>query len=422
MRRYFRKIRRRWKPVALAAAAILGSWFVIAYEPPPPPDWRPIKAVAPPAAVEPTKPQEPRRPAINVVAARDVPIANAELPAAPISPPSESLRIWESMGDVPDGPAIASPPGDEERIVVASEADVDEGEAASTEPVLPLEPVNIVALPDLRLPLLAPGDREHVIPQEPPPADAAYVTIIIDDLGLNSTTTERLVGVPGPLTFAFLPYGYNLDEQSRAAAQGGHEIFVHLPMEPKGPQDPGPDAIVDGMGEEQVREITREAIVKIQGAVGVNNHMGSRATADATLLRPIMDELREAGLVFVDSMTTAGSVAGTIAREAGVPASRRDIFLDNDPTPAAIHRQLRRLEQQALLTGTAIGIGHPYPATLAALEVWTQNLAERGIQLIPASKMIAYRLCEGDMWCDPRSSLVAQRDDVVSGTCDRDYC
>ncbi|MEO1016718.1 MAG: divergent polysaccharide deacetylase family protein [Pseudomonadota bacterium] len=378
----------------------------MSYEPPPPPDWRPIKQAQ---NVQPIIDQTElvRLPAeIDEEPVPAIVLTNeAEVALLPPEPTKVDIpEISPTVGDIPDQSRFVRLPK------VSGLATTDQDIAIA------------VPAPDVWLPQIAPANRNVSTPEAPQPVETAYVTIIVDDLGLNSSITEKLGALPGPLTFSFLPYGHSLERQSTLATSRGHEVFVHLPMQPRGEQDPGPDAILAGMSDVEVREITRQAISRVKGAVGLNNHMGSLATADAALVRPMMDVLKQSGFFFIDSMTTPTSVAGSIARQSGVPSSRRDVFLDNDPSPTAIGLQLERLERQAHLSGTAIGIGHPYSTTLAALENWTNSLSGKGIELIPASKMIAYRLCNGDMLCDPRTSLVAQRNDVPQNGCALGYC
>ncbi len=71
-----------------------------------------------------------------------------------------------------------------------------------------------------------------------------------------------------------------------------------------------------------------------------------------------------------------------------MPALRRDVFLDTDPAPAAIEAQWRRLLARARTRGTAVGIGHPYAATLALLERELPGLAASGVVLVPLSSLL----------------------------------
>ena len=103
----------------------------------------------------------------------------------------------------------------------------------------------------------------------------------------------------------------------------------------------------------------------------------------------LMEELRMRGeLIFVDSFTTHNSVALQLARESGVPAVKRDVFLDPDRTPETVEREFGRLKMLARKNGVAVGIGHPYPATLALLEREIPKLADQGIELVSISELV----------------------------------
>ena len=236
------------------------------------------------------------------------------------------------------------------------------------------------------------------LPSVRPPAgtgsgDAPLVAIIIDDMGYSPASLTRLGRLPGPLTLAFLPYADATKEMLARAKGGDFELMLHLPMEPLGDADPGPEALLVGLEPDELRRRVRWAIGEVPGAVGVNNHMGSRFSADAAGLEVVMAELRRHGLYFLDSRTNPASLAERRARAAGLPASARNVFLDHDPDQGAIDRQLALVERIARRNGDVIAIGHPYPTTLAALEAWLPGLERRGFRLARVSEVIALRLC-----------------------------
>jgi len=228
------------------------------------------------------------------------------------------------------------------------------------------------------------------------PAGRPTLAVIVDDLGLNAPATRRAIRLPGPLTLAFLPYGESTPELAREARAAGHQVFLHLAMEPLGGEDPGPMALLSSLGPEELRRRLLWALGRVPGAAGVNNHMGSRLTADPRAMAVVMGELGRLGLPFVDSMTTASSVAARVALEGGVVATARDVFLDNDPAPTAILAQLERAERLARRTGSAVAIGHPYPSTLQVLAGWLPGAVERGLRLVPATAVIELRGCAGE--------------------------
>ena len=150
----------------------------------------------------------------------------------------------------------------------------------------------------------------------------------------------------------------------------------------------GPQALTIGLDAQLVTARIDAALARIPHAVGVNNHMGSAATADAPLMQVVMTTLKHKNLFFVDSYTNSASVAFQAAKTAGIPAAQRDVFLDNEPTQQAVMQQLQRLEQAAQSQGQAIAIGHPYPTTMAALQNWLKGLDSRGIKLVSITELL----------------------------------
>ncbi len=227
----------------------------------------------------------------------------------------------------------------------------------------------------------------------PVEGQAPVVAIIIDDLGINIPATRLALRLPPPVTLSFLPYGYRLHELGGTARAAGDEVFLHLPMQPVGGADPGPDALVEGLSPAEIARRVSWALSQVPDADGVNNHMGSRLTADRDAMMLVMGDLAGRGLVFVDSLTASGSVAAATARSAGIPATTRDVFLDDDQSAAAIGGQLAKLETIARRTGSAVGIGHPYPDTLAVLGRWIPEARARGLRFVKASSIVALRTC-----------------------------
>jgi len=236
------------------------------------------------------------------------------------------------------------------------------------------------------------------VPALPAPGRSPLIAIVIDDLGLNRRQTAAVTDLPAPITMAFIPYAEDLSGQTLAAQANGHEIFLHLPMEPIDPdKDPGPNALLASLTPDELRSRLVENLDRFTGYVGVNNHMGSRLTQDSDAMVLVMAELKRRGLLFLDSLTIGTSVAYQTAERLGVPSAKRDIFLDNDPDVAAILVQLHALEAVANRDGSAIAIGHPYGATVAALSQWIPEALARGFRIVPASAII-----------DQRSLIVAQ--------------
>lgn len=222
---------------------------------------------------------------------------------------------------------------------------------------------------------------------EPPPA-SGRVAIVIDDLGRQIEVARQLVELDSRLTFAVLPFEPHSREVAELVAGRGAELLLHLPMEPEGDSDPGPGALSHEMSASEIGAATRRALAAVPGVAGANNHMGSALTADRGTMRAVLAVLGERRLYFLDSRTSTESVGYEVAREAGVPAARRDLFLDETDERAAIAAAIDRLVDLALSRGAAIGIAHPRRETLAALAERLPRLRDQGIELVPASFLV----------------------------------
>lgn len=215
------------------------------------------------------------------------------------------------------------------------------------------------------------------------------IAIVLDDIGLDQKASRRAAELPGPITLAYLPYASNLPAQAAFAKAQGHELIVHIPMEPmSAATNPGPNALrVDLPSHENLKRFD-ESLKKFEGFVGFNNHMGSRFTANRAAMQEIMAEAQARGLIFLDSRTTPKTVGAELAQQLGVAYAVRDVFLDNERKPDAIRSQLNELAAQARRNGSAIGIGHPYPETLNVLSEWLQEAKAAGYELVPVSSLV----------------------------------
>ena len=242
------------------------------------------------------------------------------------------------------------------------------------------------------IPARVPTWMRHAAAQ--PDADGRpLIAIVIDDLGHNGARVGRAIALPAPLTLAFLPYGRELPALVARARAAGHEILVHIPMEPlAAAEDPGPEALLIGLAESELRRRLRWNLERFEGYVGVNNHMGSRFSADEEGMALVMAEIKARDLLFVDSRTTAETVATRLARRFGVPEAQRDVFLDDVQTSDNVRRALARLEEVARKQGYAVAIGHPHAVTLTALEDWLAGAEARGFVLAPVSAIVRRRL------------------------------
>lgn len=223
---------------------------------------------------------------------------------------------------------------------------------------------------------------------QPRPHGQPRIAIIIDDVGLDVKGSQRAVDLPPFITLSFMPYASRLREQTADARDQGHELMLHMPMEPLAHLDPGPGALMVGLPPDEIRQRFDTALASFVGFDGVNNHMGSKFTADTEGMQIVADELKPRGLFFLDSRTSPQTVGEVIARAHGVPTISRDIFLDDDQSSSAVVKQLEQTERVALRKGYAVAIGHPHAATLDALQAWIPEAEKQGFTLVPVHDLI----------------------------------
>lgn len=224
-------------------------------------------------------------------------------------------------------------------------------------------------------------------------ADAApaRVALVIDDLGDRLEAGLRATRLPGPLNFGVLPDTPHAQRLASAGYAAGGDILLHLPMAAEQPRPLGPDALTADLDQQHFRATLDKALASVPHVVGVNNHMGSLLTRQETQMRWLMQALKAKGIhYFLDSRTTAATVAEKIARETGLPTTRRHVFIDHQRDAAAIHQSLDKLERLARQNGYAVGIAHPYAETLAALEQRLPQLRQKGIQLVTLSNLLTH--------------------------------
>lgn len=219
----------------------------------------------------------------------------------------------------------------------------------------------------------------------PPPHPGPRITIVIDDMGENPKATQALLHLNIPVTLAIWPFSHYAEQTANAAHQAGREILIHYPMEPM--QSPfikaGPGELKLSMSAEEIDQLLSSSLLKVPHAAGLNNHMGSRFTANPVTSAIVCDTLAREGLFALDSVTLGQSVFYREARQKGLPAYRRSVFLDDGPrTVKSVLKELKRTEQLARQNGQAIAIGHPHPETLAALKKWTAE-RDSSIQIVP---------------------------------------
>ncbi len=218
---------------------------------------------------------------------------------------------------------------------------------------------------------------------------AAELAIIIDDMGYDRPAADSVIALPFPLTVSVLPHLADSSEIAEEAFRRGDEVLLHLPMQSESDSVKAEEIELRvGMDPAQVGSAVAGMLDTVPHAVGVNNHQGSRATSDAALMQALMPLLRERGLFFIDSRTDAKTVAYDIAKRDGVRAASRKVFLDDVATRSAIVAQLELAARDAARDGLTIAIGHPRPATIAALAEEVPRLESRGIHLVFASDAV----------------------------------
>lgn len=222
--------------------------------------------------------------------------------------------------------------------------------------------------------------------------DQPLVAIVIDDMGVDLRRSARVLELDAALTLSYLPYAAQLTQQTARAAGKGFELMLHMPMEPqRAVGGMAPEQLTVSMSQDDIRRQLDKDLGSMTGFVGINNHMGSKFTTDTARMGVVMDAVSDRGLLFLDSKSSPRSVGERLARARGLPALSRDVFLDDDPSPAGVAAALKDVERIARRKGMAIAIGHPKDATIAALRTWIPEARKRGIAIVPISAIAKLR-------------------------------
>ncbi len=217
----------------------------------------------------------------------------------------------------------------------------------------------------------------------------AEIAIIVDDIGFSRSRARHFLALDIPLTFSILPQVPFTRELAETLYSAGHEIMLHQPMEPVNSKyNPGPGALYIADRQQAIVAAIEKNISEIPHVTGVNNHMGSKFTADSEKMRQALGVVKSKALFFVDSMTTHRSKGYPTANRLGITAARRNIFLDNCLTVPAILAQLEKLQQVALKTGRALAIGHPFPETAAAIQLFNCRKKKAGVKFVHVSRVL----------------------------------
>lgn len=215
------------------------------------------------------------------------------------------------------------------------------------------------------------------------------LAIILDDVASDPAAVDAIFGLHYPLTLSVLPNHPASSEIAGEAHRRGYQVMLHLPMESLANETPESQELRPGMSPEEISNVLGSMLHSVPYAAGVNNHQGSLATSDPHLMADLMPVLRSHKLFFIDSRTTAATVAYDAAQSAGVPCAFRNVpFLDDVQETGAIRRQLEFAAKDAREKGQAIAIGHPHPETLRALSEFLPQAQAQGIHLVHASDLV----------------------------------
>ena len=254
---------------------------------------------------------------------------------------------------------------------------------AAKPPVAKIPPFEIYPHKEIPAPKRLPKTITPELKQLP------RIAIIIDDLGYDRKIAKKFISLHAPITFSILPYSPYRKTISRLAHENGLDTMLHLPMEPMEYPgvNPGPGTLLNSMSPDQLIRQLEKDLDEVPDIKGVNNHMGSKMTAESSQMYQIFSVLKKKGLFFIDSRTTAQTLCKPSARLFQIPFAQRDVFLDHRQDPAFIRRQLKELVRIAQQHGQAIGIGHPHTITYDILREMLPDLQKK-VLLVPASKLV----------------------------------
>lgn len=318
------------------------------------------------------------------------------LNASPVQKPAQKQAA------APTAPKPIAPPRIVEPAPLPSQARPLGEEARVAPPARLPTPVKPAAASQAQVAAIAPMPPVHVdgdatwlenavafsIPRGRP-----MIAVVLDDVGVARSHAELAINLPGVITLSFMTYAHDVADMAARARAKGHELMLHVPMQPlDGDVDAGPQALTVDLSERDLLMRLAWGLDRFPGYIGINNHMGSRFTQDERGMRIVLNELKRRGLLFLDSRTISASVGDRLAAGMGVAHVARDVFLDDEMDQAAVMRQLAQAEKVAASKGHAIAIGHPHPATIAAIRAWMPGAEARGFVLVPLSAVAKLRL------------------------------
>ena len=336
------------------------------------------------------------------------PIVTAAIPAveelktASTTAPEEEVVVEETSA----GDTSAADQGASIQIEAPVEQDSYQTEASIIlSPRRPLKKAPVADLIEIstvgQLPRIGSGNKKpsDVYARNTPMgvihSDRPKIAILLGGMGLNAKLTQQAIkNLPGDVTFAFAPYGENLQTQVNKARADGHEVLLQLPMEPVGypANNPGPKTLLASVSAEENLKALHWHMSRFAGYTGITNYMGGRLLATPEALKPVMAEMRKRGLVYLEDASTALTVSKTVAEQTRLSERRAQVVIDADPSAQSIAAALELLEGEAKANGFAIGTGSGLEVTVDAVKQWAEQLQERGILLVPVSAMFKGRL------------------------------
>ncbi len=257
------------------------------------------------------------------------------------------------------------------------------------------DPAIITDTPKGPLPVISADGRQawrvYARPFRDDNPDKTLIAIILGGMGMSQSATNAAIQqLPGEVTLSFAAYAPDLPKWISGARAAGHEVMLQLPMEPLSypANDPGPHTLLTSLSPAENIDRMEWLLSRFAGYVGVTSFMGSKFTTSPDHLRPILTELKQRGLLFLDTGATRDSVAARLGVEMGLPIAVSDRFVDRRASRVAIDAQLLELEQIARRGSIAVGIGYPFPVTIERLAAWIPSLAQKGIELAPISAIV----------------------------------
>ena len=385
----------------------------------------PPKAEAPPteAPAPPAKPLEP-------VEAKSLQAKPPEAASAATKPPEPAAAEAKPAEEKPAKPAEAKPPEPTPHETKAAEAkepakpetkktpEPENPKATAAAPAPTAAPIapptatpvekQVAALPSGAVPhgpdpALIEHGRQGPLPMIGPDGRQPWQTyarpfddkdkrpriaVVITDLGLSGAATETAIQqLPGSVTLSFSPYAKGLDQWANLARAAGHEVLLDLPMEPLDypEQDPGPYTLLTSLDPKQNLFKMQWLLSRATGYVGVTNHMGSRFTTSGPDLKPVLEQIKARGLLFLDSRSSEQSIAAKLAKETGMAWAINSRFIDPTASRDAIDNQLAEIQKIAKKTGYAVAMGSAYPVTIERVAAWIPKAEAAGFAIAPVT-------------------------------------